>query len=55
MAFFVMTFWISIFVLAAMIIAAVLLYSEFTNTLTRTVKTNSLQIAEQVAGTLNTT
>jgi two-component system sensor histidine kinase YesM len=50
---FVLTLWISIFVLVAMIIVAVLLYSKFTNTLTRTVKTNSMQMVEQVAGTLN--
>lgn len=49
----VLTFWISFFVILAMVLAAILLYIKFSNTLTNIVRTNSIQMVEQVAGTLN--
>lgn len=50
---FVLTFWISVFALAAMVTVAIVMFLKFSNTLTANVVTNSAQVVDQVAIALN--
>lgn len=49
----VLTFWISLFALAAMIVVASVMYVKFQNILTANVVTNSAQVVDQVLSTLD--
>ncbi len=50
---FVLSFWISLFALSAMITVAIVMFLKFNNTLTANVITNSVQVVDQVMMTLN--
>lgn len=50
---FVLSFWISIFALAAMVTVAIVMLVKFNNTMTNNVVTGSAQVVDQVARALN--